>query len=151
MAFCRFGFEEQLTLEDVRTLINHQELKADDLLQVGDTTQWKRAREIAVLQPYFPEVEPPSPRVPDQAAVRRKFEPHFTPRPPLETNRSEDVAKGITGIIFVIVGLGLFFSSAGALFKEFDVSALTMSLGGLAFAAWGVVAIVRPDKVSIGD
>lgn len=151
MPFCRFGFEEQLTLEDVRTLINRRELKADDLLLIDDTTQWKRAREIAVLQPYFVEDEPPPRKIADEASVRRKFEPKFTtpPAPPSKGITAEDLSKGFVGLIFIVVGFGFFFSSAGALFKEFDVAALISSVIGLVFAAWGIFAVLRPDKINL--
>lgn len=88
MTFCRFGFDEHLTLDDLRQLIDRKELAQHDLLLVGDSTDWKAARDIAELKGLFPaeKVErfivppetrlPPKPLPPLPQLVRRPYRPN---------------------------------------------------------------------------
>jgi hypothetical protein len=53
VTFCRFGYDESLTLDRVVQLIDQKELWPGELLQIDGAKEWKAARDFPQLRPYF--------------------------------------------------------------------------------------------------
>jgi len=65
--------------------------------------------------------------------------------------RDERIAKGFVGVIFIVVGGAVFLQAAAELFEEVDFGPVALLIAGLAFVIWGIVALVRPAKVELGE
>lgn len=133
--FCRFGFQEELTLDDVRALINRKELKPTDLLQTSSSPEWKRARDIPLLSSCFPDAEQPL-----QPRKRiRDFTARFMTQPAVDPtrgpSRAQIIFNRLAGCILILIAIGVIASDSDVQSKLF---------AGI-FGLFGIFAILHPE------
>ena len=135
MLFQRRGSDRQLTLTQVRSLVERGEINPHETLLVG--TEWKPAGKIPELRADFRRYSKKTAADSNSAEV--------------ETPLNERFAKAFVGVIAIIVGGGICIQQAAEFVGTHEWRPLAVAIISVGVIVWGITALIRPEKVELSE